>query len=253
MAEELESKNKPPIILFVDPDVADFKYLNEITADQALELVWKQDAKSALEYLENNPADIMISDWEIRDESGHRLTSLLKANPEWSGIYTFLIAERQRIHDVVRAMLKGADDVMVKPIDKEVFLARIEVALRMRKVLHLQTALHHHEGIMETVTAVAHEINNPLFAVLGNIDILLDELEEMMEQPDNVLIKDCLTTINEQGERMAEVVRKLQAITKPRTRKYVGEANMLDLHTPTNEILRDITPDQKTKKNVTDP
>jgi len=252
MAEELESENKPPIILFVDPDVTEFTYLNEITEDQALQLVWKHDVKSALDYLEHNSADIMISDWEIRDESGQRLTSVLKANPEWSGIYTFLIAERQMIHDVVRAMLKGADDVMVKPIDKEVFLARIEVALRMRKVLQLQTALYHHEGIMETVTAVAHEINNPLFAVLGNIDILMDELEEMMNQPGNTLVKDCMTTINEQGERMAEVVRKLQAITKPKTTPYVGDSKMLDLQTPTREKLRENTSEIKVDKEITD-
>jgi len=67
----------------------------------------------------------------------------------------------------------GADDYLVKPIPAR------ELAARLRKLIsgRVETANLVHrqrvQAIGEIAAAVAHEINNPLAAALGTIDLVL--------------------------------------------------------------------------------
>lgn len=232
---ETQEAKQESIILFVDPSWEDFVYLAEITVDHNLNLIWARSAQEAFECLEKKRVDILVSAWEMRDQHNQRLTSVIKKHPIWNEIYTFVLAERANLHELTYVMRRGADDVMLKPLDKSVFLARIAVAQRWRAIQVQHAELVHEKGILQTITTVAHEINNPLFAVLGNLEFLEEELEEMLEKNPNGFLRECLNTINEHGQRIADVVRKLQNITKPVLKQYVGTQQMLDISTPKEE------------------
>jgi NO-binding membrane sensor protein with MHYT domain len=77
------------------------------------------------------------------------------------------------------------------------------------------------EGIAETSTAVAHEINNPLTSLIIHA--------EMLEEVDSEQALDSIAEIRRAARRIALVVRRLGGVSAPRLVKYVGESRMLDL------------------------
>ena len=79
-------------------------------------------------------------------------------------------------------------------------------------------------GITETAVTVNHEINSPLTAILGNIQLLLRDKDSLDER----LISK-LKTIEKSAERIQEVTRLLMRVRRPRSKKYSEGITMLDL------------------------
>lgn len=84
------------------------------------------DARS---YLSDHWADLMIFDWDLPGMGGDRLLAWVRGRVSPSVPVIF-----QTIHsseeDIVRILDSGADDFLVKPIDRRVLLARIRALLR---------------------------------------------------------------------------------------------------------------------------
>ena len=83
-------------------------------------------------------------------------------------------------------------------------------------------------GIGELSLALQHEINNPLAALLTNAALLKGGILS----PDDA--KTTLGVIDEQARRIAEVVRRLNALQDPRSVEYARGQLMVDLG-PTKE------------------
>jgi len=79
-------------------------------------------------------------------------------------------------------------------------------------------------GITETAVTVNHEVNSPLTAILGNIQLLLRDSDSLDER---LVAK--LKTIEKSAERIQEVTRLLMRVRKPRSKQYSEGITMLDL------------------------
>ncbi len=80
------------------------------------------------------------------------------------------------------------------------------------------------KAIKETAATVNHEINNPLTAVLGNIQLLLMRSDEL----DESLLRK-LKIVEESALRIRDVTRKLMNITSDSVTEYIPGSKMLDL------------------------
>jgi GAF domain-containing protein/ActR/RegA family two-component response regulator len=72
---------------------------------------------------------------------------------------------------------------------------------------------------------VRHEVNNPLTAVLGNADWLLQVLQDLEGEP-----RKALEAIRSNALRIRDIVNKLEAIRSDRVTEYVEGIEMIDLH-----------------------
>jgi two-component system NtrC family sensor kinase len=79
------------------------------------------------------------------------------------------------------------------------------------------------ESVLETATAVCHEMNQPLQVVSGYSNLLLKDMAE--DDPHYEEISEMAKQI----ERMTGVMRNLQNITTYNTRTYTKGRNMIDL------------------------
>jgi PAS domain S-box-containing protein len=77
--------------------------------------------------------------------------------------------------------------------------------------------------VAELAGATAHELNQPLTAVMGYADLLTRRIEA--ESP----LSTASAAIVRETERMADIVRKIGKLTKYETKPYVGEAKIIDL------------------------
>jgi two-component system NtrC family sensor kinase len=76
-------------------------------------------------------------------------------------------------------------------------------------------------GVAETTTALAHEVNNPLTALLMNAELLLEIEPDEAGEP--------IAAIRSAARRIAKVVERLTSVEAPRSVSYLGESRMLDL------------------------
>jgi len=79
-------------------------------------------------------------------------------------------------------------------------------------------------AIIETAVAVNHEVNNPLTAILGNVQLLLLKRDDLDEE-----LAAKLKTIETSALKIKDVTQRLMRITSPRSVEYSEGTKMLDL------------------------
>jgi PAS domain S-box-containing protein len=84
----------------------------------------------------------------------------------------------------------------------------------------------------EMVTSLAHELNQPLAAILTNAEAASQFLNR--ESPNLARVRGCLTAIAADDERAAEVIKRLRALLK----KDQSQASLIDLNEVVSDALR---------------
>lgn len=102
---------------------------------------------------------------------------------------------------------------------------REKLAMEERLAL-AQAELREHEkaaAVTALAGAAAHELNQPLTSIMGYAEVLSRAVSA-----DPVLGR-AAAVIQTETERMAEIIRKVGAITRVETKEYVGSAQIIDL------------------------
>lgn len=79
-----------------------------------------------------NTYDLFILDWNLPDTTGIEVLDWLRSNINWPTPVLF-ITSRDSENDIVEALDHGSDDYIIKPVNKEITLARIKALLRRSK------------------------------------------------------------------------------------------------------------------------
>lgn len=90
---------------------------------------------TSAEELENSPLDfeVYIIDMVLAESSGEEVILKLRAKDEYTPILAVSAIKNSKT--ISQVLLNGANDYIVKPYNKNVFLARIEIALRNYKII----------------------------------------------------------------------------------------------------------------------
>lgn len=89
------------------------------------------DGEAAWNEYKQQPADIVLLDWEMRPMNGLQLTRLIRQSPETPNAFVPIImvtAHREREH-VFRARDAGVTEYVVKPIVPKALFSRIEAVI----------------------------------------------------------------------------------------------------------------------------
>ncbi len=83
----------------------------------------------ARNHLSDHWADLMILDWDVPGMSGDKLLSWVRGRSR-SMVPVIFQTVHSDEEEIVRILDTGADDFLIKPVDRIVFLARIRALLR---------------------------------------------------------------------------------------------------------------------------
>lgn len=101
--------------------------------------------------------------------------------------------------------------------------------LRRDEELRLaQAAAAELEGIHKTTVTYAHEVNNPLTAILANTQILLDN-EDLGFADYPADMSEMLHDINSAAIRIRDVIHKLENLHNAKTKPYLEHDALIDL------------------------
>ena len=93
-----------------------------------------EDGEKALEIMENNHVDLIISDIMMPNMDGYELTKELR-NANYMLPILFVTA-KDSIDDKREGFLLGVDDYMVKPVDMDEMVLRVGVLLRRANIIN---------------------------------------------------------------------------------------------------------------------
>lgn len=80
------------------------------------------------------------------------------------------------------------------------------------------------QGVLEMAGAAAHEFNQPLQILMGQVDLL------SLGVHDQVRTSQKLEIIEAELERLARIISKIQGITRYETQDYAGTGRIVDIH-----------------------
>jgi DNA-binding response OmpR family regulator len=128
-------------ILLVDDSVTIHRAVAEILGDLHYEIHHAYDGVAALEWLENNSADLVISDLEMPRMNGYELCCAIKSNPALNAVPVLVQSSLNSGIDIDRSFAAGADDYISKPIVAEELQNRVNLMLPHNRIYRQETIL----------------------------------------------------------------------------------------------------------------
>ncbi|HEY9897212.1 MAG TPA: response regulator [Candidatus Sericytochromatia bacterium] len=197
----VDVSNQENTILVVDDTPTNLQVLFDLLSEQSYRVAIAKNGETALQRLETFQPNLILLDVMMPGIDGFETCQRLKANPNTRDIPVIFMTALSDSVDKVKGLRLGAVDYITKPIQHEEVLARIQVHLQLRnttRTLEQRTAdldrvvknlkdaqLQLVQGekmslLGQLVAGIAHEINNPINFVHGNLHHATEYVQELL-------------------------------------------------------------------------
>jgi DNA-binding response OmpR family regulator len=112
-------------ILVVDDNEKNVELLEAILQAADFEVLKAYDGKQAIEIVGSQRPDLLLLDIMMPQLDGFQVCEILRKDSQNSGLPVIMVTAKDKESDIVQSLERGADDYVVKPIDKKELLAKI--------------------------------------------------------------------------------------------------------------------------------
>lgn len=211
-------------ILVVDDEPVTRKILSKGLTAFGYTVFLAEDGEGCLEILQKEEPKVLVLDWILPGIDGMDVCRTIRSDDRIKTPYIIMVTIVGGIRSRIYALENGADDYINKPIDMDELLARVKVGMRIEDLKAKIAGAEKLEGVIQMAGAVAHELSQPLTAIMGLADLVLmktdasDPNYQRLEQ----LLREAL--------RLSELTKKIGRIMKYETREYLGNTKIVDIH-----------------------
>ncbi|GBE94512.1 hybrid sensor histidine kinase/response regulator [Nostoc cycadae] len=183
------------LILIVDDTITNLEIISDALTTAGFIVTTARNGEKALQQIQDTLPDLILLDVMMPGIDGFETCQKLKTNPLTQDIPVIFMTGISDIETKVKGLNLGAVDYITKPFQKEEVLARIKTHLQLRyltktleqrvseRTAELSQALKDLQAYQiqiiqkekmsalgQLVTGIAHEINNPVSCIHGNLD-----------------------------------------------------------------------------------
>jgi two-component system NtrC family sensor kinase len=192
---------QPGTILVVDDNPTNIQVLFDVLSEMGYRVAIAKSGEAALQRLQSYQPDLILLDVMMPGIDGFETCQRLKADPTTQKIPVIFMTALSDAVDKVKGLSLGAVDYITKPIQHEEALARIRVHLQLhnaqrgleQRTAELSQALEHLKqtqvqlvqsekmsSLGQMVAGIAHEINNPINFIHGNLAPAQEHIQDLM-------------------------------------------------------------------------
>ncbi len=213
MALTTSDSTQNPIILIVDDMPANLGVLSDVLDDAGFEVWIAQSGQVALDRVNFALPDLILLDVMMPELDGFETCRRLKGDPKTAAIPVIFMTALSESESKVRGLNLGAVDYITKPFQQDEVLARVRLHLRLQSLTKtladrnqdlevrvaertsdLERALKElketHISLVRSeklsslgqlLSGVAHEINNPVNFIHGNLTHACNYADDLMK------------------------------------------------------------------------
>jgi signal transduction histidine kinase len=198
-----------PRILVVE-DHADMRGFIASVLGRHYAVIECASAEEALTAIAERRPDAVVSDVMMAGMNGYDLCKSIKRQSPTTPV--LLLTARQHTEWALHGFDAGADDYLGKPFHPEELLARLDVQLRLRTLMN--EAVHREKlaTLGQLAAGLAHEVRNPVGAILSGLPKLRRELETAPVRP---AAREMVDVAIECAERVSRLVGDLLDLGQP--------------------------------------
>ncbi len=200
---------QPKLLLIIEDNPGDARLIREMLAearDCPFHLEWADQLSKGLESLAQDEFAAVLLDLSLPDSQG--LETFHKAHAQAPNTPFVVLTGNSDDEVALQAVQAGAQDYLVKgEVDVDSLVRTLRYAVERARLVVQERELRQRESAF--VATASHELRTPLHSIRGFTRLLLDPKE-----PDPATQKEFLTYIDEQSERLSQLVNDLWDVAK---------------------------------------
>lgn len=232
IVQENQLRQKGTQVLIIDDSRSIQAFVRELLHDAGYAVSSAYDGESGLALISSSEPDVILLDVEMPKMTGLQVLDQLAEERNLFSIIMF--TTRSSLDQIVEGLSKGADDYIVKPFQPEELLARVaaarrsvalkrdlafarqqayETLVRLRETQSELIEEKKMQAIARLAVGIAHEINNPLGFIQGNLSTLGRYAEFLLNGINSCLKAESTSTLDVDGGPAVNL-KKLKIISK---------------------------------------
>lgn len=214
-------------LLLVDDDEMARDFMTVRLSRRGYNIVTVESGTKALEILQQQEFDLVLSDMMMPGLSGYETLVEIRKSFSMLELPVIMVTSIDQEESIVKSLQAGANDYLVKPLNLEIALARINSQLSLKFLSNLKD---------EFLTFASHDLKKPLMLMIDIAHMLEKEMMpgKAIEQQN----KDDLNLLIKTGENMDGVIQGFLEIESMRSGQLQLEKKRIDINDVVGKVVR---------------
>jgi signal transduction histidine kinase len=217
-AEERETEERPgpgahaalALVVEDNPELREF-IANVLSARYRVHAA--SDGRKGLALALEIRPDVIISDVAMPEMDGYQLCRAIRGHAETRATPFLLVTARTEVASVLEGFDAGANDYILKPFHGRELLARVDVHVRLRRMMREFAARERHATLGVLAASVAHQVRNPLTSLVSGLPAMRSKLGNVVDESTQQLM-DVMIDCAQRIERLTTDLTDLSRVDR---------------------------------------
>ncbi len=214
--------NKSTHILVVEDEPLSRDMLVRRLQSRSFSAFGVENAEAALDFIDNNPVDLILMDNDLPVMSGIDTVRHLRRNWSHDSLPIIMVSAMVDSDDVVEGLQAGANDYVMKPVNFSVLMARIQTALAIKNNVAMLLEAERQRVILQSLSTSASQIAEPFEKMIDELEAAMNNDHEPREDTNKRLNR--LLMLCEKAVEKIEMMNKLTILDQP----FISRIDELD-------------------------
>lgn len=234
-------------ILVADDNEANRALVKETLEDEGHVVILANDGGQAVEAFQRDAPDCVILDVRMPDIDGFVACERIRALPNGAEVPTIFLTALRDVDTFDRALQVGGDDFLTKPVRPAELVARVETALKLRRMRaelreHYDLLKHQRDALLRVqlqkerlMAFVVHDLKNPV----GTMDL---HAQLLLRDPNlSESSRESATQIRNEARQLSRLILNLLDLAKGDEGKLLARRTSVALRLLVDELLTELT------------